>query len=74
MAKLITSTLAITTRDAENGVTIILSGGRGGVPLQFKVLVVAFFAITQYNSDTHDARTLAPMNARIRKHYPYEHL
>jgi len=34
VAKLITSTLAITTRDAENGVTIILSGGRGGVPVQ----------------------------------------
>ena len=33
-----------------------------------------FFEITQYNSDTHNARILTPLWTQIRKPYPYDHL
>ena len=33
-----------------------------------------FFEITQYNSDTHNARTLIPLWTHVRKPYLYEHL
>ena len=34
------------------------------------IFLVIFFEITQYNSDTHDARILTPLWTHIRKPYP----